>query len=222
MTKASHNGEIALRQSIHGVILRMARERGGHTPEQCAKWLGLPTSQVLAWEAGTADIPITLLVRLANRLGLSLTEFSDQATPEVTANDEAPQVILRRVGKRLSTKRKEGKKGIIPVAGKIDLPVARWIDVESGDLELGAAALATVAHYLEQPLYAFLVAQAPSESQGTATDPLAHLDPELRSWVANPANASLLALARQLTTVPADHLATASRLLRDIAAAGGK
>jgi transcriptional regulator with XRE-family HTH domain len=69
---------IVLRQRIIGVLLRQARTEAGHSQEEVANFLGVPVSQIVAYELGETEIPLSALESVAGYLEVSLEYFVDQ------------------------------------------------------------------------------------------------------------------------------------------------
>lgn len=207
MKDVSPNGELSLRRIMNGLMLQMARETSQVTQEQCATWLGVTAADIAAWEAGERDVPVPHFHSLAQRLAIAIDEFTDSPPAPADANPS------ERVGRNLQTARVAAAIPVDEVAALVGLPPHEWEAVEAGTRPIGIAALATVARRLGQPLSDFF---APDQGEGPGPS-LAHLPPELAQWVADPANAAVLAAARRLASLPADSLLALSQLLADVA-----
>lgn len=207
MNDVSRGGELSLRRIMNGLILQMARESSQVTPEQCAAWLGVEVTDIVAWEAGEQDIPASYFPILAQRLAVTIDQFDDESpTPRAVDPTETLAQNLRAARIAADIRIEE-------VAGLAGLTPQEWGAIEAGRRPIGIAALVTVARRLGWSLGDFF-----SLDHGSAArTALAHLPPELARWVADPANAPALAAARHLASLPPDDLLTLSQLLRDVA-----
>ena len=80
---------MSLRRKIIGVLLRQARQEGGHTLEEIAAELGCEPDELARIELGQDAIALAKLQALTSTLGLSIDEFiSEQSAPQPAPETE--------------------------------------------------------------------------------------------------------------------------------------
>ncbi len=88
---------MAIRQRIIGVLLRRSRTESGHSLEDIAEFLAIPSSQVSEYELGSTPIPLIQLESIAQYLNIPFTYFIDNAvaiegiSEQVTTLEEMAQ-----------------------------------------------------------------------------------------------------------------------------------
>lgn len=87
---------IRLRQRIIGVLLHQARTEAGRSEENLAGLLGVPVTQITAYERGEAEIPFLELEALANYLNVPIEYFIDQGLPFAETNGHMSMDELAR------------------------------------------------------------------------------------------------------------------------------
>lgn len=87
---------IGLRQRIIGILLRQARTETGRSEENLAGLLGVPVTQITAYERGEVEIPFLELEALANYLNQPIEYFIDQGLPFTETNGHMSMDELAR------------------------------------------------------------------------------------------------------------------------------
>jgi len=72
---------IEIRQKIIGTKLNLAREQAEMTLKALSDCAGIPTSRIKRYEEGISPIPADELQKIAECLGISMTEFFDCESP---------------------------------------------------------------------------------------------------------------------------------------------
>jgi transcriptional regulator with XRE-family HTH domain len=86
---------LALRQRIIGVLLRQARLEAGHSLEDIAELLNVPTGQVAGYELGKSGVPLSELETLAQYFNVSIEYFLDEGLPAPLRNGQ--QITLDEI-----------------------------------------------------------------------------------------------------------------------------
>jgi len=216
---------IAVRNKILGALLKHARLRAGRLPDEYARILGCPLSNVVALESGERGIALSELEVWAYISGVPISFFwNDNALPAEREIKEPVQPIMtirrKMAGVLLRQSRLIAARSVEQIAQAAGVPPEYLEACESGAAELTVPQLELAAEACGVPIGNFFDEQlfAVSEEERRMRDMhrLDELPQDIREFVLKPSNTLYLRIAQQLSVLSADTLRQIAETILDI------
>jgi transcriptional regulator with XRE-family HTH domain len=217
---------LALRQRITGVLLRDARIAKGFATEQVAALMMVAPEQITAWEFGQAVPSLPQLELLAYWLEVPVTHFLSGRSTLVgqlakRQLDQSQYLTIRdhMIGAQLAQSRHQANFTLEYLAERIGLDVATLSQYEYGHLAVPLPQLVDLAAVLRLPMSAFLEG---SDRVGAFIQAqelfqtFLKMNPEVREFVAAPANHAYIELAMKLAQMDTRKLREIAEMMLDI------
>jgi transcriptional regulator with XRE-family HTH domain len=215
--------QIELRSRMLGALLRDARLALGRPVEACAEAMGCTPDDYAAFEAGDDSPSLPELELLAYSLGVPLRQFFGHsvlaAGRRALAADDVLALRHRVIGARLRQCRLNARLTLGALAEAVALPADDLEAYESGEAPVPLPELEVLAAHLGCEVQQFFEDAGPIgewDSAERAASQVRALPPELRRFVAEPANESFLRLAHELAQLPNARLRAIAQSLLDI------
>jgi transcriptional regulator with XRE-family HTH domain len=217
---------LALRQRITGVLLRDARIAKGFSTEQVAVLMLVPPDAVTAWEFGQAVPSLPQLELLAYWLEVPVTHFLSGRSTLVgqlakRQLDQQQYLMIRdhMIGAQLAQARHQANFTLEYLAERLGLEAAVLAQYEYGHIAVPLPQLVDLAALLKLPISAFLEGsdrvgafiQAQELFQTFLT-----MNPEVREFIAAPANHAYLELAMKLAQMDTQKLRGIAEMMLEI------
>ncbi len=213
-------------RKIIGASLRQARQEGGKTLQECAQVVGLSSGKLSAIERGKGSISLPEIELLAYYLDVpveSLLEEEREAQQEAAEDLPVEELMALRhriIGALLRQARLEANLTQAELAKRAGVSKSRLSKYELGEQPIPIVELLALAEVLDISWTRFLdegVGPVGEQQQlKKAWRQFLRLPPEVRAFVADPANVGYLQLAMSLSDVPADGLRNIAASLLDI------
>lgn len=207
----------AIRSKILGVLLRDARLAAEKSAKECAEAIGCSVSHYTAYELGNKSPSLPELELLAYFLNVPLGHFWGNQV--VSEGGGAPSRKLpaqsltslrdRIIGAKLRKTRTGARIKMKELAAEVGVPSGRLSSYEYGKRPIPLPELEAIATRLNLSLDDLFESQGPVgewDSTRRAFERFQELSPELREFIARPANETYLRLAHQLSQLPTDKL----------------
>jgi transcriptional regulator with XRE-family HTH domain len=219
---AASQEKLIIKNRMLGLLLKDARSHAGQTVEEVSTLLGIPESQIQAFEAGQSAPSLPELELLAFAYNVPIGQFwgaetlRRQAEKRVQPEKISEVLMLRSriLGLRLRQLRDERGITLAQAAEQSGISSDHIQAAENGSISLPLYELEAVANVLRVNLNDLYDPHGEVGSWLKAQDDFeefARLSPELRAFVLKPINRSYLELAMKLSDMETDRL-------RDIAA----
>ncbi|MGA9531327.1 MAG: helix-turn-helix transcriptional regulator [Anaerolineales bacterium] len=215
---------LSLRTKMLGAMVREARNAAGMSIRDSAEFLGIGTSTFSSYEHGRKGISLPELEALAFAYRVPLESFWDWDAGDFDRQpsfDPHRGIALRQrlIGAQLRKHRQEADISIKDLANSVDFPPSRISAYERGQRTIPLPELEVMAGALGHRMDDYIELDGPIGDwirDRQLFDQFRALDPELRSFVADPDNRDYLALASSLSRLPEEELRTIRRTLDQI------
>ncbi|MEO0561037.1 MAG: helix-turn-helix transcriptional regulator [Chloroflexota bacterium] len=213
-----------LRAKMLGVLMRDARLSAARTESDCARIMGIPVENYLAWEYGDVSPTLPQLEILAFYLGVPVSQFwsqntlKDEYVEESRAEDEYIRIRTRIIGALLQQAREESQITQEQLADDTGLAVERIRQYETGE-PIPMHELGILARGVNKPMPYFLEA---SGRIGELLDSrekyqkFVELPEDIREFVSNPVNQGFIEIAIMFSKMPTDKLRSVGSSIVDI------
>ncbi len=216
----------ALKRKILGVKIRHARSRAGLNLKEVGQALGVSSTTVSDIEYGRREVTLPQLEVMALIFNVPVIYFwSDDVISEPNLDFPTQQAIALRqrvIGVLLRQARTEAGRTQEELAKLLGVPASRISGYEFGKTEIPLSELEILADSLRVSLNYFLdKGIQPNGTNGTATslDDIANyskLPPEVKEFLANPANLLYINIAMKLSDLSAETLRTLAEGLLEV------
>jgi transcriptional regulator with XRE-family HTH domain len=218
---------LPVRNQRLGALLRDARQVKDQTAEACAQAAGAELAAYLAYEAGEASPSLPELELLAYFLDVPLSYFwGEQVLSEMGTNGHKPAPAAALVGLRhriIGLQVRQARYALhlsLPdLAVQAGISPERLAAYELGQWPIPLPELEVLAGRLGLPVDHFFEAEGPVgtwDSLRRASERLKDLPPDLREFIAQPANDDYLRLAQKLSQMPVGQLRHIAESLLEI------
>ena len=213
-----------LRMKMLGALLREARRSSGKSLRETARLAGIRPATLASYEAGRKAASLPELEILSYRLKLPLERLWSGSSPAPSAGTEFdPGTLLslrhHMLGALLRAHRREASLSIRQVSEKVAIPASRLSAYERGERAIPLPDLLTLAEAFGKSIEEYLDTAGPIGSWGSsqrAVAALQQLPPDVRAFVANPANGRYLELAKKLSELSAERMRELAEELREL------
>jgi len=208
--------QLTLSRKILGVKIRHARTRAGLNLKEVGQALGISGDLVSDIEFGRRDVTLPQLEVMALIFNVPLIYFwADDVIEEPNLKfptQEAMAVRQRIIGALLRQARIEAGRSQEELANILDVPASRISGYEFGKMEIPLHELEILAEHLNVSLNYFMdqgIKLDDSNGHGATLEEItqfSELPPDVRAFIANPANLLYLNIAMKLSELSADTL----------------
>lgn len=217
---------LALRQRITGVLLRDARIAKGFATEQVAALMLVTPDLVTAWEFGQEVPSLPQLELLAYWLEVPVTHFLSGRSTLVgqlakRQLDQSQYLTIRdhMIGAQLAQARHQAGFTVEYLAERVGIPSDVLAQYEYGHASVPLPQLSDLASALKMPMSAFLEGSdrvgAFIQAQELFQSFL-KMSPEVREFIASPANHTYIALAMKLAEMDTQKLRGIAEMMLEI------
>jgi transcriptional regulator with XRE-family HTH domain len=218
--------QITLRTKKLGVLIREARLAARHSPEECAKAIGVTKGILRAYEEGRRAPSLPELEILAYYLRLPMDHFWAKSSMlgEAAAAEplDLPQLIQlrqRMIGARLRQERNSASLSIKALTQVTGIPAARIKGYELGERPIPLPELESLLAALSGRIEGFFDQSGPIGQWMTeqkAMQQFLDLPRDLQAFVCQPVNRPYLDLAIKLSAMSSERLRSVAEGLLDI------
>jgi|JFJP01.1.fsa_nt_gi transcriptional regulator with XRE-family HTH domain len=206
-----------LNQKILGVRVRQARLRTGLSLNEVAQALGVSTEVVSKIEAGDHAVTLPQLEVVALICNMPVLNFwSDLPTEDKRRYPTVDAIAFRQriIGLLLRKVRTEAGRSEEDLAKQLAIPASQITQYELGQVEIPVIQLEALAHYFNVPINYFLdnslaLSDANLSQKWTPLEEIiqfSQFPPDVREFLANPANLLYINIAMRLGELSVDTL----------------
>lgn len=206
---------LVVRSKIVGVLMQGARLKSGRTKKECAQALGVPISQITAYEEGRKDVSLPELELLAYFLGVPVVYFwgeGDEVVEPLKLPSPEQLVALRQriIAVLLHEARVKAGKTLKDLAAVLGCSAGLLGRYERGERPIPLVRLELLSEHLGVPMTYFLDEGIGTLGERELDDRLYQqfqaLPAEVRQFVVQPINMAYLRLAMRLADMSASEL----------------